>query len=221
MSGWILTGVHKYLIDAFQRANRLSTTRMELEENLCSMKFVEKPPPGITLKDVDHVGGLMTRRGEDSSPKANPKRPQKRTVGRAQRMVVMTSTIQRTVIHIRRVTAQKKEARSVTTVTDTATFPEIVSNYVPPSQNTWEKPKDARHGISLARLRGYRCTGWTIITMVTLYIGVVALQVKAMIDCGSAWNLILHLLAQEFFVKNNGEPSSNLTTVDGLLLTVY
>lgn len=47
------------------------------------------------------------------------------------------------------------------------------------------------------------------------------LEVSAMVDCGSTWNLISHLFAREHELPNLGGLPSNLKTIDGSSLQVY
>lgn len=52
----IMTTVHPYLEESLRLRDRLGKTRADLEESLRSIKGVEKPPPGITVKESYRLG---------------------------------------------------------------------------------------------------------------------------------------------------------------------
>lgn len=58
-------------------------------------------------------------------------------------------------------------------------------------------------------------------TTVTLHSGDASGEVSAMIDYGSSWNLISHLLAREHQLPKYGKTPSDLKTVDGSPIQVY
>lgn len=60
-----------------------------------------------------------------------------------------------------------------------------------------------------------------LFTMVILCIGSALFEMQTMIDCGSTWNLISHLLVSELLLENVGKIPNNLKTIDGTPLMVY